>query len=611
MTAGLPAGRCYARPWSGRYSTCHGGQFPSPYAFPKPDRASSGAQRNGLALGMAAALRRGGKPMEKENNETTITRALFRAQVNSHALWGSGIALFAVIAGTLLVCVYQFGVVSAEAVIAVQATNPALWLLNLMPFVFGIWGQLTGAMVMSRAGEMVMDQTRSLSSRTLELEEALRQSDSKRRRQQIRGLKSVSGFQEILECDMRERGGCFDGIGVVSLDFNGLREVRGLVGDKGLDAVVKAIAERLQSALRDSDMLAHVRGDRFIIALYDVGASGNYLPRVCRRIHRALHEPLESVPNCPALMPRMGAVLYPRDASSSRALIQLAESERKSVKQTGGHSMPLSRVDADDDKRLSELFSKALDRRELMLDFLPQTGAGDDTLVYLRSHPYWPGQENGGIDEYALADLGARSGRLHEYLMWLFDESLRSLRFWRERQDLMVGLSIPLHVSVAGKFPLAQMLGSLLERYRLSPRGVVLEFSGQMLIDGGAEAEQEFTRLRAQGYRICLSGFGSEVSSLQTLLHYRPDEVRMSPELTEAMVSSDAAVALAADLARVAARLGAVVVMPGVTDSECFTRMATDGVQRVEGSAVGKAMSADRVGYWQQFAAQRLVGAVR
>ena len=541
--------------------------------------------------------------MNKTDGGLTITRALFRARVNAYALWGTGIALFAVIAGTLLVSVYQFGTVSPEAVITVQVSNPALWLLNLMPFVFGVWGQLTGAMIMSRAGEMVMDQTRSLSNRTLDLEQALRQKSNNR--SQVRGLKSMDQFRETLQRDIRERGGCYDGIGVVSLDFNGLREVRALVGDNRLDSMIEAIAGRLQQTLRDSDMMAHVRDDRFIIALYDVGASGNYLPRVCRRIHRALHAPLEVGNARPVLTPRMGAVLYPRDANDGQSLMQLAESERQSSSRGEVESALQLTGDEEADTRLTGLFSQSLDARELVLDYVPQTGAEDGLLVYLRAHPCWPDQGDTAVDGSQLADLAGRSGRLEAYLLWLFDESLRSLRFWRERQDLMVGITIPVHTPVADKLPLAEMLNSLLKRYRLSPAGIVLEFNAKALAAGGNSAEHTLAELRKSGFRVCLAGFGSEGSSLQALLRFRPDEVRMSPEWLEDYGETDEAARLMSGLAKLAGRLGVTVIVPGVSDPKRIRQLAGDGVQRVEGAAIGHAMPADRVGYWQQFGGQR------
>ena len=546
--------------------------------------------------------------MSTLNSGTTITRQLFRARVNAYALWGTGIALFAVIAGTLLVSVYQYGTVSAESVISVQGSNPALWLLNLMPFVFGLWGQLTGVMIMSRAGEMVMDQTYSLSSRTLELEQALRQSGSNRH--QIRGLKNADQFTQILEDDIRKRGGCYDGIAVIALDFNQLRDARGFVNQDRLGAVIEMIAERLQRTLRNSDMLAHVHDDHFVIALYDVGASGNYLPRVCRRIHRALHAAMEVDDSNLTLEPRIGAALYPRDTGDGRALMDLAEAARRSSGRDAGSGV-LTQVsrNEDDAERLTRAFSRAFDNDEMALDFAPQTGTTDGVLVYLRAGARWPGHEQALICDGMLADLAERSGRLHDYLLWLFDESFRSLRFWRERQDLMVGVCVPVPGAALGKLPVTQMLDDQLARYGLSPAGVVLEFSGQGLTAGGAEAEKELSRLRTRNYRFSLSGFGSTEASLQTLLHYRPDEVRLSPELIAELIQADDAPALAG-LAKLATRLGAVVVMPGVTDMRLVKRLAGDEVQRLEGVVVGEAMPADRVGYWQQFGGQRRLGGV-
>lgn len=549
----------------------------------------------------------GARQMSEEPQPTTITRELFRARVNSHALWGTGIALFAVIAGTLLVAVYQFGTLSPEALIAVQTQNPALWLLNVMPFVFGIWGQLTGAMIMSRAGEMVMDRTRTLSSRTLQLEEALRQSSNNR--YQIRGLKTADAFGETLAQDIRERGGCYDGIGVVALDFNQLRDVRGLAGDKALPALLDAIAERLERTLRDSDMMAHVQDDQFIVALYDVGASGNYLPRVCRRLYRALNAPLTVAEQSFSLMPCMGAVLYPRDGGDARELMKLADQARQATAMSESSGIVAKNAQPANVPELSRAFSRALDGGELQMEYTPQVGATDGLLVYLRARAGWHEAEydNPGGDE--LAEIAGRSGRLHDYLLWLCDESLRSLRFWREHQDLMVGLALPIPAAAAARLALTDILDGLLAKYRIPPASVVLEFSGQSLAATGAAGETGLTELRERGYRIALSGYGGRDAAMQDLLHYRPDEVRLTEALGDEAVHDPAVMDMTGDLAKLATRLGATVVLPGVCDMKKLSPLIAQArVHRLEGPAVADPMRADRVGYWQQFGPRRRAG---
>ena len=108
--------------------------------------------------------------MELVSSKLTKNVSLLKAGVSKNSLWGVFIAFIAIVVATLLSTYYLTGDITLKGVIAAQKSNPVLWVINLMPFLFAFWGQYVSAMISYEAGAMVIDQTEKLRSQAATLE---------------------------------------------------------------------------------------------------------------------------------------------------------------------------------------------------------------------------------------------------------------------------------------------------------------------------------------------------------------------------------------------------------------------------------------------------------
>ena len=107
----------------------------------------------------------------------TIVQSLFsenvrllKSEASKTAYQGVGIAIGTVIIATALVCYVDTGNISLNGLWVAQKHNVALWVLNFMPFAFGIWGQYSNSLMAHQAGAMIIDQTYDLRSKAEDLE---------------------------------------------------------------------------------------------------------------------------------------------------------------------------------------------------------------------------------------------------------------------------------------------------------------------------------------------------------------------------------------------------------------------------------------------------------
>jgi diguanylate cyclase (GGDEF)-like protein len=121
-------------------------------------------------------------------------------------------------------------------------------------------------------------------------------------------------------------------LAIAVLDVNSFRAINDQVGFRLGDELLAALADRLRSDLRESDLLARMGVDRFIVVWPDVGFSEaqtrlDRLLRVATHQSFVLTDPFNNLaePHQVRVTLRAGLALCPDDGSSARALIEIAE----------------------------------------------------------------------------------------------------------------------------------------------------------------------------------------------------------------------------------------------------------------------------------------------
>ena len=87
---------------------------------------------------------------------------LLKSRVSKTAYQGIAVAVLAIVVATLLVCYFQEGTITIDGIIKAQSSNYALWILDSVPFIFGIWGQYSSTIIAYEASALVFDQTQEL-----------------------------------------------------------------------------------------------------------------------------------------------------------------------------------------------------------------------------------------------------------------------------------------------------------------------------------------------------------------------------------------------------------------------------------------------------------------
>ncbi len=117
------------------------------------------------------------------------------------------------------------------------------------------------------------------------------------------------------------------------LDLDGFKAVNNTLGHPAGDALLKMVAGRLQSAVREQDTVARLGGDEFVIVLG--GAGGDEAVQVAEKVIESVSQPY-AIEGAPARVTvSVGISLYPVHGDEAETLMKSADLALYEAKRSG------------------------------------------------------------------------------------------------------------------------------------------------------------------------------------------------------------------------------------------------------------------------------------
>ncbi|GAA5178617.1 hypothetical protein GCM10025771_18200 [Niveibacterium umoris] len=126
-------------------------------------------------------------------------------------------------------------------------------------------------------------------------------------------------------------------VGLMLLDLDDFKIINDSDGHAVGDAVLATIAHRLRLAVRDTDTVARVGGDEFVVLLPDID-SAQSAEAIAAKVLATVREPVTSDQRDYLLGVSIGIALFPEHASAGEALMQRADAAMYRAKALGGRS---------------------------------------------------------------------------------------------------------------------------------------------------------------------------------------------------------------------------------------------------------------------------------
>jgi len=123
-------------------------------------------------------------------------------------------------------------------------------------------------------------------------------------------------------------------VAVLFIDLDGFKKVNDTLGHDAGDLLLKGVSQRIKETLRESDTVARMGGDGFILVLDNIESAENAL-FTANKILKALSEPFDLMGQPGRVGGSIGISIFPDDSEDPDQLVKQADEAMYLAKQSG------------------------------------------------------------------------------------------------------------------------------------------------------------------------------------------------------------------------------------------------------------------------------------
>ncbi|MGH8610540.1 MAG: GGDEF/EAL domain-containing response regulator [Gammaproteobacteria bacterium] len=366
---------------------------------------------------------------------------------------------------------------------------------------------------------------------------------------------------------------------LLHVDLDRFRQINDSFGHRVGDSLLRAVAQRLEDSVRDSDAvgcfadeayrssLSRIGGDEFTVLVSEIGQAEN-ASLVARRISAALAKPFLAEERDLFLTASIGIAAYPGDGVEPDSLLQHAEVAMHYSKSHGGNSYEFysKEINARASERLTleNQLRRALEREELLLHYQPKVDVGGGHIVGAEALVRWQHPELGLVSPAQFVPLAEESGLIVPIGEWVLREACKECKAWQHWGPRPLGIAVNVSSVPFKKGGLLQVLRSALETSGLEASQLVIELTESVLMESAAANIRMLQELKAVGVRLAIDDFGTGYSSLSYLKRFPLDELKIDRSFMSDIPSDRDNAAIASAIIAMAHTLGLKVVAEGI-----------------------------------------------
>jgi diguanylate cyclase (GGDEF)-like protein len=404
----------------------------------------------------------------------------------------------------------------------------------------------------------------------------------------LTGLPNRAFFLEQLQqinSPESERSGAFS---ILMLDLDRFKNVNDSLGHAAGDTLLRQVADRLRSTLRNTDVLARLGGDEFAIVQSECDDQRAGSIDLATRISKLIAEPFQLPGHRVEIGTSIGIAMAPEHGDDQEQLLKKADLALYRSKSAGRNCFSLydEAMSAELEARntLEGDLRDAIARCQFEVHYQPfydiQSGhrRGVEALVRWR-HP-----TRGLIAPDKFIPLAEETGLIVPLGEWVLRQACDDAMSWPAEVKVAVNLS-PVQFKQAELFEVIQ---SALKNSGLPPERLEIEITESVLLEPGAENHAFIDKLKSVGISLALDDFGTGYSSLSYLTTFPFDKIKIDKSFIANLTKRHNSTAIISSIVTLARGLDIVVTAEGVETREQYDRLKSLGVNFAQGYLLGR-----------------------
>jgi diguanylate cyclase (GGDEF)-like protein len=385
-------------------------------------------------------------------------------------------------------------------------------------------------------------------------------------------------------------------VAALFIEIDNVKNVNDTLGHGAGDELLRAVAERLDGVVRDTDALGRVGGDEFVVIAEELSLAGGPEP-IAERLLETIGEPFELAGKQKARVTvttsigiaigeRASAEELLRDADIAMFQAKQDGKNRYVVFESGMQHAVQRRIELEMDLR------DALPNDEFFLVYQPTFDLRDMSPTGVEALIRWKHPTRGIVQPNDFIPLLEETGLIIEVGKWVLEEACRQGAKWRES-----GYSIGMAVNVSGRQldsdEFVTNVRDALSGSELEADALTLEVTETTLMRNTEETVRRLTAIKELGVRIAIDDFGTGYSSLAHLQQFPVDALKIDRSFISRLTQNSEGATLIHTLVQLGKALSIETVAEGIEQQQELSLLRAEHCDSGQGFLFARPLDVD------------------
>ncbi|TDX30860.1 diguanylate cyclase/phosphodiesterase [Modicisalibacter xianhensis] len=414
-----------------------------------------------------------------------------------------------------------------------------------------------------------------LSSRTARLADSLQRANRELKdmvyRDQLTQLPNRLLFEERLDGQLVQAAGERSGFAVFFVDLDRFKTVNDSLGHHAGDELIKQAASRLQAAVRETDTVARVGGDEFMV-ITGTGTHREVITTLAQRIVSSFGKPFQIDNTIVRVSSSVGISLYPEHGRDKHELMIHADAAMYCAKDMGRNNFQffeqgMSSV-AERRALLESRLRLAIDNDTLMLAYQPKVNVVTGRITGVEALLRWHDAELGVVSPDELIPVAEDTGLILPIGEWVLRTACRQSKAWyREGHDLLP-MAVNLSAIQLNNRNFVTVVRNVLGETHFPPHYLELELTESAIMQNPDHALLILRELRELGVVLSIDDFGTGYSNLSQLKRFPINRLKIDRSFMAGVVSNNQDAAIVKAVVALAHSLNLEIIAEGIETEE-------------------------------------------
>lgn len=393
---------------------------------------------------------------------------------------------------------------------------------------------------------------------------------------------------------------------VFFLNINRFKQVNETLGNLAGDQLLVEVANRINSLLKDQDILARYGGDEFIITITNI-PTPREAALFANAVLKKVEEPIIIKNNELFVSTSIGISLYPEDGTTVEQLIMRADKAMTYTKRNNqiGFSFYFDELKTDANRvlLLDQELRKAIDHKQFELHYQPKVDLKTLKIVGVEALVRWKNEKLGNVSPNEFIAYAEGAGLIIPLSEIIFNKACEDYATIAAAgySNLLISINVSsIHFSQKN---FLDSIKKILERHNTSAHHFEIEVTERTVMNSSSETISKLVRLKQLGFKLSIDDFGTGYSSLSYLVRFPLDILKIDRSFIQHITSLDEKQAIVDAIVQMTHRLKMKVVAEGVESGQQAALLQQMGCDYVQGYYYSKPIPLEELiellPYWE------------